>query len=146
MARGASPNLVKKGIIDFPSSQEAESSKKKFKNVRVSYLIIRRETDAPGAVEVLPLLTLEPVALDELPPGGEQLDPVVPSVRHQYLVLKENSLNMLSTIDLVFKYKKLFILNVVFACSSFWHFSRAHVDCFIGNLIIKDMTVQKFLA
>ena len=44
---------------------------------------------------MLPLLPLEAVALDELPGRGEQLDPVVPGIRDQNLVLKTLQLQCL---------------------------------------------------
>ena len=52
------------------------------------YLVIGGEADTARRVEVLPLLPLEAVALDELPGRGEQLDPVVPGIRDQNLVLQ----------------------------------------------------------
>ena len=59
------------------------------------YLVIGGEADTARRVEVLPLLPLEAVALDELPGRGEQLDPVVPGIRDQNLVLKTLQLQCL---------------------------------------------------
>ena len=48
---------------------------------------------------MFPLLPLEAVALDELPARGEQLDPVVPGIRHQNLVLQSLQLSCLLAVN-----------------------------------------------